>query len=90
MTIDAAKPSRLICDAICQVVAHAWPSEVEELDRDTFLKDALKLTSTDLSNIAAAIFDRSGITIPERDYVHMESLASFENYLGERLATGET
>lgn len=87
MTIDAPTPRRLICDAICEVAPDIAPSEVEELEADAFLKDVLELDSMDLLNIASAIFERSGITIPERDYVHMESLASFESYLGERLAT---
>ncbi len=87
MTIDSPRPSRLICDAICEVAPDIEPSELEELDREAFLKDALELDSMDLLNIAAAIFERSGVTIPERDYVHMESLASFETYLRERLAS---
>lgn len=86
MTIDSPKPSRLISDAICEVAPDIEPAEVEALDADEFLKDALELDSMDLLNIASAIFERSGIEIPERDYVHMESMASFENYLRERLA----
>ena len=89
MTIDSPKPRRLICDAICEVAPDIEPSEVEQLDGDAFLKDELELDSMDLLNIASAIFERSGISIPERDYVHMESLAAFESYLIERLAAAE-
>lgn len=87
MTIDSPKPRRLICDAICEVAPDIEPADIEVLDEDELLKDALELDSMDLLNIAAAIFERSGVDIPERDYVHMESLASFDNYLSERLAT---
>ena len=89
MTIDSAKPLRIICDAICQVAPDIMPAEVEELDAEDLLKDALELDSMDLLNIATEIFDRSGVNIPERDYIHMETLGAFENYLTERLATAE-
>ena len=43
----------------------------------------------DLLNIATEIFERSGINIPERDYVHMQTIGAFENYLTERMAAAE-
>jgi acyl carrier protein len=89
MTIDSAKPRRLIADAICQVAPDIGPSEIQDLDADDFLKDELELDSMDLLNIATEIFERSGINIPERDYVHMQTLGAFENYLTERMASAE-
>lgn len=86
MTIDSARPRRLIADAICEVAPDIEPAEVEDLDAEDLLKDALELDSMDLLNIATAIFERSGVNIPERDYVHMETLGAFESYLTERLA----
>ena len=90
MTIDSPEPRRLIADAICSVAPDIEPSEVEGLDREELLKDALELDSMDLLNIATAIFERSGVDIPERDYPHMETMGAFENYLVDRLAASET
>lgn len=90
MTIDPAKPRQLIADAICQVAPDIEPVEVAALDAEDFLKDALELDSMDLLNIATDIFERSGINIPERDYVHMETIGAFEKYLTERMSSAES
>jgi len=90
MTTDSINPRRLIADAICQVAPDIEPSEIEDLDADDFLKDSLELDSMDLLNIATEVFERSGINIPERDYVHMETLGGFENYLRERMTSADS
>ncbi len=89
MTIDSPKPRRLICDAICQAVPAVTSAETEDLDAEDLLKDVLELDSTDFFTIATEISERSGVEIPKRDYVHMETLGAFEDYLRERLGAVE-
>jgi acyl carrier protein len=86
MPTEASEPRRLICDAICQVAADLDPDQVASLADDVRLKDELELDSMDQLNIATAIFESCGVNIAERDYAHMETLGSFEDYLRDRLA----
>jgi len=85
MTIDTARPRQLIVDAICQVAPDVEPSDVTDLDRNDLIRDTLELDSMDQLNIAEAIHERCGLNIAESDYHHMDTLASFENYLREHL-----
>jgi len=84
-TPPAPTPLQLISDAICEVAPDIDPSEVADLDRTESIRDALELDSMDQVNIAGAIFERCGVNIPEGDYSRMDTVASFEEYLGGRL-----
>lgn len=85
MTMDTARPLQLIADAICEVAPDIEPTDVFELGRNDLIRDVLELDSMDQLNIATAIFERCGVNIPENDYFHMDTLASFEDYLREHL-----
>ena len=89
MTIDTAKPRQLIRDAICEVAPDIEPNEVADLDPDDLIRDVLELDSMDQLNIATAIFERCGLNIPESDYFHMDTMASFEDYLREPRGHGD-
>jgi|GEM_PF-269290 len=89
-TSTAATPTRprqLITEAICAVAPDIEPADIEALAADDLIKDELDLDSMDVLNVATAIFERSSVDIPDRDYVHMETMAAFESYLADRLPT---
>jgi acyl carrier protein len=53
-------------------------------DSDADLHDDLGLDSMDLLNLAAAISERTGVEIPERDYPKLRSIRQLEAYLATR------
>jgi acyl carrier protein len=55
--------------------------DVDPGDWDGDLHDDLGLDSMDLVNLAAAITQRTGIDIPERDYAGLRTLRQIEGYL---------
>ncbi|MGZ4680126.1 MAG: phosphopantetheine-binding protein, partial [Ilumatobacteraceae bacterium] len=61
--MTASDPRTHIVSALAQIAPDVDP---DDLDAD--LHDDLGLDSMDLLNLAAAITDRSGVEIPERDY----------------------
>ncbi len=59
--------------------------DVDAADLDADLHDDLGLDSMDLLSLAAAISERSGIEIPERDFPGLRTLRRLEDYLSQRL-----
>jgi acyl carrier protein len=55
--------------------------DVDPADLDADLHDDLGLDSMDLLNVAAAIAERSGIEIPERDYPGLRTIRQVADYL---------
>lgn len=62
--------------------------DVDAADLDADLHDDLGLDSMDLLSLAAAISERSGIEIPERDFPSLRTLRRLEDYLAHRLDSG--
>ncbi|MGZ4674055.1 MAG: acyl carrier protein [Ilumatobacteraceae bacterium] len=58
--------------------------DVDPDDLDADLHDDLGLDSMDLLNLAAAITDRSGVEIPERDYSKLRTIRQLEAFLADR------
>ncbi|MGZ4737633.1 MAG: acyl carrier protein [Ilumatobacteraceae bacterium] len=58
--------------------------DVDPDDLDADLHDDLGLDSMDLLNLAAAITDRSGVEIPERDYSKLRTIRQLEAFLAAR------
>ena len=71
-------PRPHIVSALAQIAPDVDP---DDLDAD--LHDDLGLDSMDLLNLAAAISDRSGIDIPERDYSKLRTVRQLEVYLAD-------
>ncbi len=61
-------------------------AQVADLDIDVALADEVDLDSMDLLNIAAAIYERTGVDIPEREYTKFETLRDFIDSPRERSA----
>ncbi|MGZ4702385.1 MAG: acyl carrier protein, partial [Ilumatobacteraceae bacterium] len=68
-----------IVSALAQIAPDVDP---DDLDAD--LHDDLGLDSMDLLNLAAAITDRSGVEIPERDYSKLRTIRQLEAFLAAR------
>jgi acyl carrier protein len=73
------KPRPEIVEALAQIAPDVDPGDV-----DADLHDDLGLDSMDLLNLAAAISERSGVEIPERDYSSLRTLRQLEAYLAGR------
>ncbi len=77
--MNATEVRALVADALADIAPDVDPTE---LDAD--LHDDLGLDSMDLLNLTAAVVQRSGIEIPERDLPGLRSLRQLEGYLVER------
>jgi acyl carrier protein len=75
----------IIRNAIMKVAPDA---ELDTVDIEDDLRDAIGLDSMDFLNVVIAIHDATGIDIPERDYPQLTSLASFERYVSSASAPG--
>lgn len=71
-------PHSHIVSALAQIAPDVNP---DDLDAD--LHDDLGLDSMDLLNLAAAITDRSGVDIPDRDYSKLCTIRQLETYLAD-------
>ncbi|NNE74798.1 MAG: acyl carrier protein [Acidimicrobiales bacterium] len=80
-TSEPADYRAVIIESICKVAPDIDTAELEATDQDEVLADSFELDSMDTLNIAAAVYEKTGIDIPEADYHHLETLASFEAYL---------
>jgi acyl carrier protein len=56
-------------------------ADLDRLDADEPLRDALDLDSIDFLNFVAAIHEQTGVDIPERDYPAVSTLAGCAAYL---------
>lgn len=77
------KPRPEIVEALAQIAPDVDPGDV-----DADLHDDLGLDSMDLLNLAAAISERSGVEIPERDYSSLRTLRQLEVYLADHARRG--
>ena len=79
--MDDAQARTLIRQAIASVAPDA---AVDDLEGDDDIFTVLEIDSMDLLNIAAAVHEKAGIDIPERDYGKLSTLDDFALYLVER------
>ncbi len=75
----SAKPFDAIAHVAAALSIVAPDVDPGELDAD--LHDDLGLDSMDLLNVAAAIGERTGIDVPERDYPGLRTIREVANYL---------
>jgi acyl carrier protein len=55
------------------------------LDADADIRDAADLDSVDFLNFVSALFEETGVDVPERDYPAIRSIAGCRQYLAERM-----
>ena len=70
-------------DALLARLLHRIAPEVDlsQVDRTELLQDAAGLDSMDFLNLVAALFEETGIDVPERDYPAMSSIGGFVAYV---------
>ncbi len=59
--------------------------EPETVSDDDHLQDDLELDSMDILNLAVALHERFGISIPERDYIRISTPEAAVGYLAEKM-----
>jgi acyl carrier protein len=77
--MNATEIRQMVAAAIADIAPDVDPAE---LDAD--LHDDLGLDSMDLLNLTAAVVQRSGVEIPERDLPELRTLRRLEEYLVAR------
>jgi acyl carrier protein len=77
--MNATEIREMVAAAIADIAPDVDPAE---LDAD--LHDDLGLDSMDLLNLTAAVVQRSGVEIPERDLPELRTLRRLEEYLVAR------
>lgn len=69
-------------DVIVTLLAQIAPeADLEALDPNADLREALDIDSYDYLNFIVGISDQLGIDVPESDYAKLDTLAGCENYL---------
>lgn len=58
--------------------------DAETVGDDDHIQDDLELDSMDVLNLVAALHERLGIDIPERDYPKIATVALARDYLSQR------
>lgn len=73
--------------AVVRAVLHevAPEADLEHLGGDEVLQEALELDSIDFLNLAEAIYERTGVDIPERDFPQLSTLNGAAAYLASAL-----
>jgi acyl carrier protein len=55
--------------------------DLDEIDRATPLTEAAELDSMDILNLVDALYDETGINVPERDYPQITTVDGFVAYV---------
>ena len=76
-----AEARDLLLTALAEIAPEA---EGATLDGDVELSEQLDIDSMDFLNLVAAVSERSGIDIPERDYPKLRTLDEAVAYLAGR------
>ena len=79
---DVHDPQVVLAAAIAKVAPEV---DLGEIDVHADLRDEAQLDSLDVLNIVAAIFESTGVEIPERDYPSLATVSTFVEYLAQRL-----
>lgn len=67
--------------AVLADVAPEAEAELATLPDDADLREQLDLDSMDVQSLVAAVYERTGIDVPERDYGKLTSVAATVAYL---------
>lgn len=71
--------SKIITELITEIQKIA--PEVQELKLDGPIREQVDLDSMDFLRLISGVSEHFKIKIPEKDYVKLETLTSFENYI---------
>lgn len=64
-------------------IAPELETELQTLPDDAPLREQLDLDSLDVQNLVAALHERLGVDVPERDYGKLDTLGHAVDYLAE-------
>jgi acyl carrier protein len=81
-TPSEAELRAIVLEALRQVAPEA---DLDHLDPAADLREELEIDSMDVLNLAIAIYERTGVEIPEQDYARLRSLADGVAYLRRRM-----
>jgi acyl carrier protein len=59
-------------------------ADLDQVPDDAELTEELELDSMDLLNLMTAVYERTGIEVPERDYPQVATVEGWIAYLGAR------
>jgi acyl carrier protein len=57
--------------------------DLDEVDRDAPLQEAMDLDSMDFLNLVTALHEETGIDVPERDYPLLSTVRAFVAYVAD-------
>ncbi len=80
MTTTGPDFAEAICSALCTVAPDA---DVGHVGPDDDLIESLGLDSMDLLNVVAAVAQRTGLEVPERDYPALRTMRGFLDELAK-------
>ena len=55
--------------------------DLDDVDPDAMLQDEVELDSMDFLNLVTALYEATGVDIPERDYPAVASVSGWVSYL---------
>jgi acyl carrier protein len=79
--------AHVVVVALCSVAPDVSP---EEIDQEAPLREQVELDSMDFLNFVAALYEATGVDVPEGDYDELDSIASATRYLGARRTSAPT
>ena len=89
MTQMKSTPAPMSAHAAVQAAILAVAPEAEEdlalLTPDDSLREMLDLDSLDFLAVLEHVAKLTGVSVPESDYLEVDSLAGFERYLARRM-----
>ena len=71
----------VVVAALCSVAPDVSP---EEIDQAAPLREQVELDSMDFLNFVAALYEVTGVDVPEGDYEELDSVASATRYFRAR------
>jgi acyl carrier protein len=71
----------VVLDALREIAPEI---DLDALDDDADLRDAVDLDSLDFLRLVESVFDATGVTIDENDYPDVRSLGGMSRYVEER------
>ncbi|HEX4806795.1 MAG TPA: acyl carrier protein [Conexibacter sp.] len=87
MTMTTDEVRAQVLEALAQI-APELEGELATLPDEAPLREQLDLDSLDMQNLMAALHERLGVDVPERDYGRLDTLGAAVDYLRTRGAAG--
>ena len=77
--------SQSLKDLVCKLILDIAPeADVQHLDPNEEFREELDLDSMDFMTLLDSIEKETGVNVPERDYVKVNSLQSLTEYIATR------